>query len=58
MYALNLCKLSLLQYIDTASFLHLGFNRLVSIPPFGPRAKYSLTVLCVRNNNLDCLDGE
>ena len=55
------CVLSyahLLQYVDTATFLHLGFNRLITLPPFGPRAKYNLTVLCVRNNNLDGLDGE
>lgn len=46
------------QYIDSVTYLHLGFNQLKSVPRFGPRAKFNLTGLNLRNNQLSTLEGE
>lgn len=45
------------QCVDNVTFLHLGFNNLRVIPKFGTRAKYSLKILNLRNNQLDNIDG-
>ena len=45
------------QLIDSVTHLHLGFNQLKKVPRFGPRAKFNLTGLNLRNNRLATIEG-
>ncbi len=45
------------QCLEKVTFLHLGFNKLRVIPRFASKAKYTLTVLNLRNNQLDTIEG-
>ncbi len=45
------------QFLEKVTFLHLGFNKLRVVPRFASKAKYTLTVLNLRNNQLDTIEG-
>jgi hypothetical protein len=46
-----------IEFIDSVSHLHLGFNQLTVVPRLGPRAKFNLTGLNLRNNRLSTIEG-
>jgi hypothetical protein len=46
-----------IELIDSVTYLHLGFNQLKAVPRFGPRAKFNLTGLNLRNNRLATIEG-
>ncbi len=46
------------QCMEKVVFLHLGFNKLRTIPQFASKATYTLTALNLRNNELDTIEGE